>query len=209
MTKTPHLTFDVLTIIAGVSVPIYRCLLEIPRFGRASLVPHLQQLFQSNLTVHIITEHGGQEWKLNGKLHRNNAPAIIASDGMQIWIRHGKWHRDDGPAVIGADGSQIWYINDQRHRVGAPAIVRPNGEQQWFQRNRLYRPPFPDGSAAPQLIWADGGMEWYLDHPTRGMVRHRNDGPAIDLPYGIQRWYFLDQLMTAAEHAQAVRTQVV
>lgn len=32
--------------------------------------------------------------------------------------RNGKLHRDDGPAIIHPDGRQFWYRNGQRRREG-------------------------------------------------------------------------------------------
>jgi hypothetical protein len=32
-------------------------------------------------------------------------------DGSQMWFLNGKIHREDGPAVIYPDGSQMWFLN--------------------------------------------------------------------------------------------------
>ena len=50
-----------------------------------------------------------QEWWLNGKLHREDGPAIVDGD-FQEWYLNGKLHREDGPAVVNGD-DQEWYIN--------------------------------------------------------------------------------------------------
>lgn len=36
---------------------------------------------------------------------------VTDSDGTQKWYQDGKLHRDDGPAVIYPDGTQYWYQN--------------------------------------------------------------------------------------------------
>ena len=36
---------------------------------------------------------------VNGKLHREGAPAVFSED-KQSWFIHGKLHREDGPACI-------------------------------------------------------------------------------------------------------------
>ena len=45
----------------------------------------------------------------DGKIHRENAPAITKINGTAIWAINGKIHRKDGPAVIMANGSKYWY----------------------------------------------------------------------------------------------------
>lgn len=38
---------------------------------------------------------------LNGKVHsRNDSPAISTLDGYDIWFFEGKLHRDNGPALM-------------------------------------------------------------------------------------------------------------
>ena len=57
---------------------------------------------------------GLQEWRLNGRLHRTDGPAVIWSDGTQSWWVNGQLHRTDGPARIWHDGDQEWWIEGQR-----------------------------------------------------------------------------------------------
>jgi len=58
-------------------------------------------------------EYGTQEWWVNGKLHREDGPAVIWSTGHQEWWVNGNPHREDGPAVIHANGTQEWWVNDK------------------------------------------------------------------------------------------------
>jgi hypothetical protein len=44
----------------------------------------------------------------NGKLHRDDGPAVIKPDGTQEWYKEGKLHRDDGPAVIYTSNISNW-----------------------------------------------------------------------------------------------------
>ena len=71
-------------------------------------------------------------WTKNGKLHREDGPAVIYPDGTQYWFISGKLHRENGPAVIYPDGRQYWYINGDRHREDGPAVIYPDGEQYWY-----------------------------------------------------------------------------
>jgi hypothetical protein len=61
--------------------------------------------------VRKIIKGKGVEWKLpNGKLHREDGPAIEAYGGYKAWYQHGRRHREDGPAVEGGpDGEEWWF----------------------------------------------------------------------------------------------------
>ena len=74
-------------------------------------------------------------WHLNGKLHRDDGPAvehtpyeldtyynegrlhrkdgtIIALDMInRQWFKHGKLHREDGPAIEWIGGKKVWALN--------------------------------------------------------------------------------------------------
>ena len=45
-----------------------------------------------------------------GRLHREDGPAIICSDGLVAWYREGRLHREDGPAIC-CEGYQGWFLN--------------------------------------------------------------------------------------------------
>ena len=51
------------------------------------------------------------EWYLNGKLHREDGPAIECTDGSKSWYIDGKRHREDGPAIEYYTGDKYWYLN--------------------------------------------------------------------------------------------------
>jgi hypothetical protein len=136
------------------------------------------------------TYGGGTEYRLYGKRHRVDGPAIIHTDGTQEWYLNGKFHRVDGPAIIWADGTQEWHLDGEYHRVDGPAIIRTDGSQQWYLDGKFHRvdgPAIirPDGTEyrlngnlhrvdGPAVIRSDGTQVWYLDGK-----RHRVDGPAI------------------------------
>jgi hypothetical protein len=64
-------------------------------------------------TVKVHTD-GGKEWWLDGKLHREDGPAVEFADGGKSWWLNGELHREDGPAVEFADGGKEWWLNDKR-----------------------------------------------------------------------------------------------
>ena len=41
---------------------------------------------------------------------------MVYDDGSKYWWLNGKLHREDGPAIEGADGDKSWYLNGKLHR---------------------------------------------------------------------------------------------
>ncbi|MEN6644002.1 MAG: hypothetical protein ABFE08_16315 [Armatimonadia bacterium] len=120
---------------------------------------------------------------------------VDGPDGSQCWHRDGRLHRDDGPAVQRPDGTLEWYLEGCRHRVGGPAIERPDGTREWYRRGRRHR---EDG---PAIEHGDGYNRWFLDgmlirvESADGTDRwysdgraHREDGAATILPDGTRMW---------------------
>jgi len=56
-------------------------------------------------------ENGDSSHYLDGRLHREDGPAIIYPDGSRVWYLNGHLHREDGPAIIWPSGSRWWYLN--------------------------------------------------------------------------------------------------
>jgi antitoxin component YwqK of YwqJK toxin-antitoxin module len=61
-----------------------------------------------------VSKNGAQEWYLDGKLHREDGPAIILTTGTKEWYKNGELHREDGPAIEYSDGTKKWYLNDEQ-----------------------------------------------------------------------------------------------
>lgn len=55
-------------------------------------------------------------WYTNGKLHRDNHPAVIIPEYIKIWCEDATIHRVGAPAVIGTDGTEMWVLNGKFHR---------------------------------------------------------------------------------------------
>jgi hypothetical protein len=55
---------------------------------------------------------GTKAWHLNGKLHREDGPAVECSDYKSWWL-NGQLHREDGPAIEWFNGDKSWYLNDE------------------------------------------------------------------------------------------------
>jgi hypothetical protein len=93
------------------------------------------------LKGYTITSVSGDTWvvwKMDGKLHRTDGPAVIDSDGTQVWYLDGKVHRTDGPAAIDSDGTQAWYLDNKLHRTDGPAFIRADGSQWWYLDGKRY-----------------------------------------------------------------------
>ena len=61
-----------------------------------------------------VDDYGNKRWYSNGKLHREDGPAIEYAGGDKEWWINGKRHHEDGPAIEWANGYKEWYINDKR-----------------------------------------------------------------------------------------------
>jgi hypothetical protein len=65
--------------------------------------------------------------------------AVTHPDGTKAWYRDGKLHREDGPAVEWSTGSKFWYRDGRLHREDGPAIEHADGSRSWYRRGKLYR----------------------------------------------------------------------
>ena len=82
-----------------------------------------------NVTVDV---HGATRWYLDGKLHRENGPAVEYADGDKWWYLNGKRHRADGPAVEYADGTKMCFLDGKPHRADGPAVECADGTKEWY-----------------------------------------------------------------------------
>jgi hypothetical protein len=105
----------------------------------------------------IIRPNGDREWRVEGKLHREDGPAVEYKAGGGEWWLHGVNHREDGPAVVFSDGSWAWYRDGRLHRIDGPALFEPGGRIAWFRTGVPHR---EDG---PALCDAAGSRRWALD----------------------------------------------
>ena len=90
--------------------------------------------------VHRDAETGlvvREYWQMDGKDHREGAPALIVRDAVtevvvqEVWCQKGKLHRDDGPAEIlrKADTGRIYYSAWHQNGVKTkppPSAKRPS-----------------------------------------------------------------------------------
>jgi hypothetical protein len=125
-----------------------------------------------------VDSKGNKRWYKDGKLHREDGPALEEVNRDKYWYVNGSLHRIDGPAIECVDGSKFWYLNGKRHRLDGPAIEYSNGSKNWYIDGKLHR---EDG---PAVEFADGHRAWWVD----GKL-HRIDGPAIDYNGKHKEWW--------------------
>lgn len=52
-----------------------------------------------------------KEWRVDGRLHRDDGPAVEWRDGTNEWWQNGKPHREDGAAVEYQDGRKDYWLH--------------------------------------------------------------------------------------------------
>lgn len=97
------------------------------------------------------------EYRLNGKLHREDGPALEFAIGSKVWYVDEKLHREGGPAVERASGSNEWYVDGKLHREDGPAVERANGTKEWWVDGKRHR---LDG---PAVEWVFGVKNYWID----------------------------------------------
>ena len=72
--------------------------------------------------------NGIKEWRLNGKLHREDGPAAEWTNGTKEWWLNDKRHREDGPAIEWTSGYKAWFLND-KEATALEVFKQANDEQ--------------------------------------------------------------------------------
>ena len=64
---------------------------------------------------------------------------IRTGAGSVIHMTNGRLHREDGPAMMGCDGIEKWYSIGRVHRSDGPAYCNPlTNEYRWFFQGTQY-----------------------------------------------------------------------
>ena len=88
---------------------------------------------------------------------KDHTGIIVRPDKTRYWYKDGKIHREDGPAVEYEDGAEFWWFEGKRHREGGPAVEKSNGYKEWYMNGLLHR---EDG---PACEYPGGTKHWYLE----------------------------------------------
>ena len=80
-----------------------------------------------------VYPNGDKEWSLNGKLHREDGPALEYADGHKAWYLNDKRHREGGPAEEWAGGDKFWWLNgkevtEEKHKRITYSLYATLGE---------------------------------------------------------------------------------
>lgn len=76
-----------------------------------------------------IVNNGIKYWyNKDGKLHRENGPAIEYPNGDKEWYKDGKKHRLNGPAIETKNYTE-YYIEGNLHRDGGPSVTYHQGDE--------------------------------------------------------------------------------
>jgi len=104
---------------------------------RAALPMTLRQLV-------AVADAAGWGEKFDVSAHLLTGLACIErSDGTRRWYRDGRLHREDGPAIERSGGTCLWYRDGRLHREDGPAIERSDGTREWYRDGELYREERP------------------------------------------------------------------
>jgi hypothetical protein len=149
-----------------------------------NIIPLLPKI-QSQVSIREVDVYGNVYYKVNGKLHREDGPAVEWCNGSHEWFQNHELHREGGPAIEYANGEKSWYQHGKHHRLDGPAVEMPDGRKEWWQDDKLHR------LNGPAIVHSDGTKEWYQNGQ-----RHRVDGPATVFSNGDERWYISGVLFT-------------
>lgn len=108
------------------------------------------------LTYHEFPSR--MEYRLGGKFHRLDGPAIEYGHGLKMWFFQGREHREGGPAKEYSEGTKEWWYHGKRHRLDGPAVINNEGDEQWWVNDKLHR---LDG---PATRYPDEGDFWWLNN---------------------------------------------
>lgn len=104
----PDLPNEIIVYIGELCPNVFRELLAIPFIARDR---KLRQRILNSITI-ISKEGNGIIYRVNGKLHREDGPAIrMQSKFSYSWFCNGKLHRIGGPAIYNGDDQLLWYEN--------------------------------------------------------------------------------------------------
>jgi len=102
-------------------------------------------------------------------LNRKNSPAILFEDGSKEWWANGKLHREDGPAVIYNKYTEFLHFNLYKHRKFFCNMTNIfPGYKQWWVDGRPHR------ENAPAIIDSFGSEIYYLNGVRGKCIVKRN-----------------------------------
>ena len=137
-------------------------------------------------------------WYTFGEVDRVGKPAFT-SPHTREWRIKGKLHNMQGPAIVKSDGGREWWLNGYRQPLVTPNVIKGDGTKEWHKQggtehgdHRLHRTDGPAVVRPEDVAFEKGLPEWeWLYHD----MKHRLDGPALKWPSGAESWYVGDVLV--------------
>ena len=181
----------------------------------------LMRCVPADFTGKAITNKGECYYR-DGKLHRENEPAIVYRNGNKIWYLDGKLHRLNGPAIDHVSGFKSWFINGLAHRIDGPCSEYCNGAKRWCIEGKSYseqeywnqidnmisknRQVFNSSADRPSHFT---GISIILDmeHWFLNGQKHRVNGPAVSWPNHKEYW-LLNTMLDQQEHKGRCETGI-
>lgn len=106
----------------------------------------------------MILKCGSKIWYRNNLIHRDHdsLPAEMRRDTMvpyNAYYQDGKLHRENGPAIIfsGSSPSKEWFKNNIRHREDGPAIITKDKKLYFLRGQELKKKEFKRIRAEEEL----------------------------------------------------------
>ncbi len=109
-----------------------------------------------------VSRAGVKRWKVNGKLHRLDGPALEYPDGTHAWYYYDVVHRADGPALRTQQKSYEWRYWNKLHRLLGPAVEYDNGRVEWWLEGKQLR--FEEYIKHVPLIYQEERLALILQH---------------------------------------------
>ena len=124
------------------------------------------------MSISNILENGTKEWRLNGKLHNENGPAVISPSDRREPAVHEPATRSssDGQEPIYSSGTKKWYINDKEFKQEEFEIYK-----KFKDKYSLLGVPVRDKWRVREII-----LSWY-DNPRFKCVQKRLERECIKL----------------------------
>lgn len=175
MSYFDKLPLDLLEHISKFGTSVYGLLcLTVKRFSKNK---NIRKRILNHYTVINTDKYGKTTYKINGKLHREDGPAVIRINGTKKYCINGKLHRIGLPAVFtGYDvigniqlddeyaiknrlyGTIKYYVDGKLHRENGPAIVCKNGTRHYYLNGKPFNENGPSVITGDNLRYQDGSL---------------------------------------------------
>ena len=137
------------------------------------------KIFRTDNGAHIEDTGGDKLW-----VNQNGKPYLIEdSKGVRKWYCNtccaGLLHREDGPAVEQPNGRREWWIHGKIKRNDGGPTIEDKVSAWHNKRGQVYR-----------VQKEDGRNIWYCRNSCCHNLKHRLNGPAVELPDGERQWWF-------------------